>query len=169
MLNEVADSSILAIEDFKKNVDAAALDRAVRMLADASSIHVVGYRQASWVAACLFDGLTQLGCRCHRIEAPASVAARIASALGANDLLLALCLSDDDDSAVRVATAARAREVPVLGFAHRADHLLAGASNLFMAMPASPESRLEPWGAHMMFAQVLLVALEKRRAERSAC
>ena len=169
MLNEVADSSILAIEDFMMNVDAAALGRAVKMLADANSIHVVGYRQASWIAACLFDGLVQLGCRCHRIEEPANLAQRVVSALGADDLLLAVCLSDDDDSAVRVAKAAQARKVPVLAFAHRADHLLAGASSLFMAMPASPESRFEPWGAHMMFAQALLLALEKHRAKRTAC
>ncbi len=169
MLNEVADSSILAIEDFKRNVDAAALDRAVKMLADANSIHIVGYRQASWIAACLFDGLVQLGCRCHRIESPANVARRVVSALGASDLLLAVCLSDDDDSAVRVATGAQAKEIPVLAFAHRADNPLAGASNLFMAMPASPESRFEPWGAHMTFAQALLLALEKRRAGRTAC
>ena len=159
MLNEVADSSILAIENFKRNVDAAALDRAVKMLADANSIHVVGYRQASWIAACLFDGLVQLGCRCHRIEEPANLAQRVVSALGASDLLLAVCLSDDDDSAVRVATAAQAKEIPVLAVAHRGDHLLAGASNLFMALPASPESRFEPWGAHMTFAQVLLLRI----------
>ncbi len=169
MLNEVADSSILAIEDFKRNVDAAAMDRAVKMLADANSIHVVGYRQASWIAACLFDGLVQLGCRCHRIDSPASVARRAVSALGASDLLLAVCLSDDDDSAVRVAAAAQAKEIPVLALAHRGDHLLAGASDLFMAMPASPESRFEPWGARMMFAQALLLALEKRQAGRAAC
>lgn len=169
MLNEVADSSIRAIEDFMMNVDAAALDRAVKMLADANSIHVVGYRQASWIAACLFDGLVQLGCRCHRIEEPADVAQRIVSALGADDLLVAVCLSDDDASAVRVAKAAQAGEVPVLAFVHRADHPLAGASNLFMAMPASPESRFEPRAAHMMFAQALLLALEKRRAARTAC
>ena len=169
MLNEVADSSILAIENFKRNVDAAALDHAVKMLADANSIHVIGYRQASWIAACLFDGLVQLGCRCHRIEEPANVAQRVVSALGADDLLLAVCLSDDDDSAVRVAKAAQAGQVPVLAFAHRADHPLAGASNLFVAMPASPESRFEPRAAHMMFAQALLLALEKRRAGRTAC
>jgi len=169
MLNEVADSSILAIENFKRNVDAVALGRAVKMLADANSIHIVGYRQASWIAVCLFDGLVQLGCRCHRIEEPADVAQRVVSALGADDLLLAVCLSGDDDSAVRVAKAAQAGQVPVLAFAHKADHPLAGASNLFMAMPASPESRFEPRAAHMMFAQVLILALEKRRAGRTAC
>ena len=164
MLNEIADSSILAIEELKRNVDAAALHRAVEMLDGARSIHVVGYRPASWVAAGLFDGLTQLGCRCHRIVSPADSALRTVSALGADDLLLTICFSDDDDSAVRVAAAAQARKVPVLAIAHRIDHPLAGVSSLFMAIPASPESKFEPWAARMMFAQALILALEKRRA-----
>ena len=59
MLNEVSDSSIRAIEELKRRVDADALRRAVEMLDSAGSIHVVGYNQASWIAGYLFFGLTQ--------------------------------------------------------------------------------------------------------------
>ena len=166
MLNDVADSSILAIEDLKKNIDAAAFARAVEMLDSAGSIHVVGYRSASWVATYLFYGLTELGCRCYRIASPANAAPPNISFLGADDLLLAVCLSNDDDSAVRVAKAAREREVPVLAFAHSAEHPLAAASDHFIAVPVSPERRYQPWAVRMVFAQTLLAALEARRARQ---
>lgn len=166
MLNEVADSSIHAIEDLKKNIDAAAFARAVEMLDDAGSIHVVGYRSASWIAAYLFYGLTELGYRCYRIDPPANAARRNISLLGADDLLLAVCLSNDDDSAVRVAEAAREREVPVLAFAHSAEHPLAAASDHFIAVPVSPERRYQPWAVRMVFTQALLAALEARRARQ---
>ena len=167
MLNEVADASILAIEDLKKNVDAAALGRAVGMLDGADTIHVVGYGQASWIAGYLFYGLTQLGCRCYRLDSPGGAARQSVSALGSDDLVLAVCLSDDDESAVEVAAAARARAVPVLSIAHSAEHPLALASSLFIAMPVVPQHRLQPWAVHMVFAQALLAMLEARRAERS--
>ncbi len=166
MLNEVADATIIAIEDLKENVDAAVLRRAAEMLDSANTIHVAGYRQASWIAAYLFYDLTRLGCRCYRLDSPDGAAQRNVSVLGAGDLLLAVCFSDDDDSAVRVAAAARAREVPVLAFAHSTEHPLAGVSNLFIAMPASPARRFQPWAARMMFAQAFVFALEKRRAGR---
>ena len=166
MMNEVSDSSVRAIEELKRRVDAVALRRAVEILDSASSIHVVGYNQASWIAGYLFFGLTQLGCRSYRVVSPADAARQNVSALGTDDLVVAICLSDDDDSAVRVALAARAREVPVLAFAHSAEHPLARASNLFVAIPASPERRFQPWAAHMVFVQALLAALEARRAER---
>ncbi|MYE02168.1 MAG: SIS domain-containing protein [Alphaproteobacteria bacterium] len=167
MLREVADRSILGIEDLKRNVDAGALHQAIQMLDQARSIHVVGYRPASWVAAYLFYGLTQLGCRCFRIDLPADAAQRHIALLETEDLLVAVCLSDDDDSAVRVASAARKRRIPVLAFAHSADHPLAVASDLFISFPEYPERRLQPWAPHITFAQALLAALEARRAERS--
>lgn len=166
MLNEVADSSILAIEDLKKNIDAAAFARAVEMLDGAGTIHIVGYRSASWITAYLFYGLTELGCRCYRIDSPENAARRNISVLGADDLLLAVCLSNDDDSAVRVAEAAREREIPVLAFAHSAEHPLAVASDHFIAVPVSPERRYRPWAVRMVFAQGLLAALEARRARQ---
>ena len=166
MLNEVSDSSIRAIEELKRRVDADALRRAVEMLDGAGSIHVVGYNHASWIARYLFFGLTQLGCRCHRIASLADTARQYVSALDADDLVVAICFSGDDDSAVQVASAARAREVPVLAFAHSADHPLAGASSLFVAIPTSPARRFQPSAAHMVFAQALLAAVEARRAER---
>lgn len=166
MLNEVADSSILAIEDLKKNIDAAAFARAVEMLDGAGSIHVVGYRSASWIAAYLFYGLTELGRRCYRIDAPASAARRNISVLGADDLLLAVCLSNDDDSTVRVAEAAQEREVPVLAFSHSAEHPLAVASDHFIAVPVFPERGYQPWAVRVVFAQALLAALEGCRARQ---
>ncbi len=167
MLNEVADASILAIEDLKKKIDAPALARAVDMLDSADSIHVAGYGQASWIAGYLFYDLTRLGCRCYRLDSPAGTARQIVSALGADDLVVAVCLSDDDDSAVRVAAAARAREVPVLAFAHSIEHPLSRVSSLFIAMPASPGLRPQPWAVRMVFAQALLATLEARRTGRS--
>lgn len=164
MLNKVANSSILAIEDLKKNIDAAAFARAVEMLDGAGSIHVVGCRSASWVAAYLFYGLTELGCRCYRIDSPGNAARRNISFLGTNDLLLAVCFSNDDDSAVGAAEAARKREVPVLAFAHSPEHPLAVASDHFIAVPVSPERRYQPWAVRMVFAQALLGALEALRA-----
>ena len=166
MLNEVSDSSIRAIEELKRRVDADALRRAVEMLDSAGSIHVVGYNQASWIARYLFFCLTQLGCRCCRIASPADAARQNVSALGTDDLVVAMCLSGDDDSAVQVASAARAREVPVLAFAHSAEHPLAGVSSHFVAIPTSPARRFQPSAAHMVFAQALLAAVEARRAER---
>ena len=167
MLNGIADSSILAIEELKRNIDSAALRRAVEMLDGARSIHVIGYRRASWIADYLFYGLTQLGRRCHRITPPSNEARQSVSALTVDDLLLAVCLSDDDDPAAKVAAAAQAREVPVLAFAHSTEHPLATLSTLFIELPASPERRFQPWAARMVFVQALLAALEAWRAERS--
>lgn len=167
MLNEVADASILAIENLKENVDAAALRRAVEMLDGADTIHVVGCEQDSWIASYLFYELTRLDCRCYRLNSPGDTARLNVSPLGAGDLVVAVCLSDDDDSAVRVAAAARAREVPVLAFAHSIEHPLSSVSSCFIAMPASPGLRLQPWAVRMVFAQALLAMLEARRSARS--
>ena len=166
MLHNVADMSIAAIEELKRNVDAVALRQAIGMLDRARSIHIVGYRPASWIAAYLFYGLTQLGCRCFRVESPADAAQRHVSALDREDLVVAICLSDDDASAVRVAAAAQARGVPVLAFANSADHPLAVASSLFIPLPEFPERRFQPWAPRMTFVQALLAALEAYRAER---
>ena len=167
MLNDIADSSILAIEELKRNIDSAALHRAVEMLDGARSIHVIGYNRASWIAGYLFYGLTQLGCRCHRIASPSDEVRQSVSVLNVDDLLLAVCLSDDDNSAARFAAAAQAHEVPVLAFAHSTEHPLAALSSLFIEMPASSERHFQPWAAHMVFIQALIAALEARRAERS--
>ena len=169
MLNRVADASILAIEDLKRKIDAADLDRAVRMMQRANVIHIVGYGPASWIAAYLSYGLNQLECRCRRIDSQPGMALKKISSLGSNDLLLAVCLSDDDDSAARIAAAARMRGIRAIAFAHSISHPLAAASDLFMAMPVSRDSRFQPWAARLAFAQVVLLALEKRQAGHTAC
>ena len=169
MLNRVADASILAIEDLKGNIDAAALDRAIGMAQRAGFIHIVGYGPASWIAAYLLHGLTRLEYRCRRIESPAEAALRTFSSLGSDDLLLAVSFSDDDDSAARLAAAARARGMRVVAFGHSIGHPLAAASDLFIALPVSRDSRFEPWAARIAVVQAMLLALEKRRAERAAC
>lgn len=167
MLHEVADSSILAIEELQGSVDRAALRRAMEMLDGARSIHVVGYRPAGWLAAYLFYGFTQLGCRCYRIDAPADAAQRNIEVLDAEDLLVAICLSDDDDSALRVASSAQARQIPVLAFAHAADHPLAAVSSLFIPFPAFSGRQFQPWAPRMVFAQALLATFEAYRVERA--
>ena len=178
MLNEVADATIIAIEDLKENVDAAVLRRAAEMLDSANTIHVAGYRQASWIAAYLFYDLTRLGCRCYRLDSPDGAAQRNVSVLGAGDLLLAVCFSDDDDSAVRVAAAASAHstEHPLAGVSRRARFRYSPSrirpstpwpvSQTSSSRCRPPARRFQPWAARMMFAQALVFALEKRRAGR---
>ena len=163
-LNAMADASALAIEHLKANVDADTLAEAVRLMASASTVYIVGRGRAAPVTACLAHGLIELRTRCVLLDSvPGMLAQRLAS-IEAEDLLIAVGLGDDSAPLVEAVATVHARQLPVLAIADSLASPLSRHSSACFVIRDAEIRRFAPLSAHLVLAQSLIIALGYRKA-----
>ncbi len=166
MLDALANASITAINRLRYELDPRELRRAVQMLDQARSIHVIGPRHAWPVATCLSLGLVKLGCQCHLPDSGPEMLPYQLASLTKDDLLVAISLVDFPDAILESVTAAHQRQVPVLAISTSPTSALARNSSLNLVVRDPEVHRFEPLAPHIVLVQTLVITLALTRDSR---
>jgi DNA-binding MurR/RpiR family transcriptional regulator len=161
LLAEFVEAGRLSLEALAKSADEAALSRAVALLAQAGTVHVVGFRRAYPVAsylayvfekmqvpAMLHDGVGKLD---HR------------HALRAGDALLAITFAPYSEETLTLAEDARARGLPVVGITDRVTSPLARLADAVVTVPEVDFGAFRSLSATIAMALSLAVAVGSAR------
>ena len=164
-LNAMADASVLAIEKLEANINPETLTEAVRLMARASTIHLMGRGRALPVSACLSYGLIELHARCVLLDSVAgSVPQRVAT-LDAHDLLIAAGIGDQSTTLVEAVCTVHARRIPVIAITDSLASPLARHSSVCFVIHEAEFQRFSPVAAHVVLAQSLVIALRYRKEQ----
>ena len=163
ILDTMAETSALAINQLRHELEPDKLHRAVNMLGQAKTIHVLGQRQAFPVAACLSLGLLKLGCRCHLLDSAAGMLPHHIASLTPDDLLVVIGLSEFSSTVVETVPEAYERRVPVLAVSTSQTNPLARNSTLNLMVRDPEVHHFEPLAPYIVLAQTLVIALAAER------
>lgn len=114
ILQEFADSSLLAPGTLKGDIDDGPSRAAIRMIDGAHSLYVIGQRRAFPVAACLAYGLTRLEYPCHLLYSVGGMLPQQVATIGKRDMRLAVRFAEYAPPVAKAVSDAHIRKFPVL-------------------------------------------------------
>ena len=163
VLSGFADTSASAVSDLKRSVSHDTLRDAVRLIGTAKRIAVAGMKSAVPVASHLADGLGRLGYARQLLESVGPLEIERVSRMGADDVLVAVSLTESACPVMKLVAAAREHRVPVIGITGSAANPLRRHCDLHFVVRSPTRHDVQPLAAHMVLVQTLLMALEDER------
>jgi DNA-binding MurR/RpiR family transcriptional regulator len=159
VLNQFIGDGIASLEQLHEHVSGADLQAAVKLLAAAQTIYVLGQRRSFPVSYYLSYALTQLELRAPLLDAVGGMLKEPARLIGARDALLVVSFRNYTPEVVEVAQSCRARKVPVVAITDNALSPLARAASVCFQIEEQTSRPFRMLVAPMCLAQALVVAL----------
>lgn len=159
VLNQFIGDGIASLEQLHEHVTGADLQAAVKVLAAAQQIYVLGHRRSFPVAYYLSYALTQLELRAPLLGALGGMLKEPARVVGSKDALLVVSFRNYTPDVVEVAQSCRARKVPVVAITDNALSPLARAATVCFQIEEQTSKPFRMLVAPMCLAQALVVAL----------
>jgi len=159
VLDQFIGDGIASLEQLHEHVTGAQLQAAVRVLAGAQQIYVLGHRRSFPVAYYLSYALTQLELRAPLLGALGGMLKEPARVVGPKDALLVVSFRNYTTDVVEVAQACRARKVPVVAITDNALSPLARTATVCFQVEEQTSKPFRMLVAPMCLAQALVVAL----------
>jgi DNA-binding MurR/RpiR family transcriptional regulator len=164
VLGQFVADGIASLDQLHEQVSAADLAMAVKELAQARTIYVLGHRRSFPVAYYLAYALSQLELPAHLLDTVGGMLREPARLVGPKDALLVISFKPYTADVVEVARACHARKVPVIAITDNALSPIAQARVSFQI----EEKTSKPFRmlvAPMCLAQALVVALGEHVAK----
>lgn len=166
LLAEFVEGNMLALQNLLQTVGKADMRAAVDLIADAQTVHVVGFRRSFPVASYLVYSLLQAGKRAVFIDGVAGLALAQVQAMLPRDLLIAVSYHPYAEETVAAVEAARASGGKVLAISDSLVSPVAKPANLVLQTRESEVRKFRSLSASMCLAQALVInfAFEASRA-----
>jgi len=165
VLNEFIADGIASLEQLHEHVRAADLDAAVRELAAARSIYVLGNRRSFPVAYYLAYALTQLELRAQLLDSVGGMLREPARLIGPRDALVVVSFKNYTPEVIEVTQDCHARKVPVIAITDNALSPLARASRVCFQIDEKTSKPFRMLVAPICLAQALVVAVGEALAK----
>jgi DNA-binding MurR/RpiR family transcriptional regulator len=159
VLNQFIGDGIASLEQLHEHVSGADLRAAVKLLAAAQTIYVLGQRRSFPVAYYLSYALTQLELRAPLLDAVGGMLKEPARLIGTRDALLVVSFRNYTPEVIEVAQSCRTRKVPVVAITDNALSPLARAAAVCFQIEEQTSRPFRMLVAPMCLAQALVVAL----------
>jgi len=160
----VADG-IASLEQLHEHVDRAALTAAVKELAPARTIYVLGHRRSFPVAYYLAYALTQLELQTHLLDSVGGMLRDPAQLIGPKDALIVVSFKNYTPEVIEVAQGCHARKVPVIAITDNALSPLARHARVCFQIEEKTSKPFRMLVAPMCLAQALVVAVGEQIAK----
>ncbi|MCX8475630.1 MAG: MurR/RpiR family transcriptional regulator [Sphingomonas sp.] len=166
LLAEFVEGNMLALQNLLQTVGKADMRAAVDLIADAQTVHVVGFRRSFPVASYLVYSLLQAGKRAVFIDGVAGLALAQVQAMQPQDLLIAVSYHPYAEETIAVVEAARASGGKVLAISDSLVSPVAKPADLVLQTRESEVRKFRSLSASMCLAQALVInfAFEASRA-----
>lgn len=159
VLNEFIGDGIGSLEQLHELVGATEFGAAVRTLAAAQAIYILGHRRSFPVAYYLMYALTQLELRAHLLDSVGGMLREPTRLITPRDALLVVSFKNYTPEVIEAAQACHARKVPVVGITDNALSPLVRASRTCFQIEENTSKPFRMLVAPMCLAQALVVAI----------
>jgi DNA-binding MurR/RpiR family transcriptional regulator len=159
VLDQFVADGIASLELLHEHVDPVDLSVAVRELAAARTIFVLGHRRSFPVAYYLAYALTQLELPTHLLDSVGGMLRDPAQLIGPKDALVVVSFKNYTPDVVEVAQACHARKVPVIAITDNALSPLARHAKVCFQIEERTSKPFRMLVAPMCLAQALVVAV----------
>ena len=159
VLSQFVADGIASLEQLHAHVAPADLQAAVKLLAAAQTIHVLGHRRSFPVAYYLSYALTQLELRAPLLDSVGGMLREPARLIGPKDALLVVSFKNYTPEVVDVAQSCKARKVPIVAITDNALSPLVRTASVCFQIEDKTSTPFRMLVAPMCLAQALVVAL----------
>lgn len=165
LLEGFAEAASRSVSDFRMKVDAAALDRAVGLLAAAETIYLVGLRRSFPITSYMAYAMGKLGIRHILVDGVAGLGAEQTSFISSRDTLLAVSFTPYSTETVNLTTAARARGARIVSLTDSVFSPIAPIADVWLEVVEANFEGFRAMAATMALAMTLAVAVAGYREE----
>ncbi|MEO8145086.1 MAG: MurR/RpiR family transcriptional regulator [Betaproteobacteria bacterium] len=159
VLSQFVADGIASLEQLHAHVAPADLQAAVKLLAAAQTIHVLGHRRSFPVAYYLAYALTQLELRAPLLDSVGGMLKEPARLIGPKDALLVVSFKNYTPDVVEVAQSCKARKVPIVAITDNALSPLVRPASVCFQIEDKTSTPFRMLVAPMCLAQALVVSL----------
>lgn len=159
VLSQFVADGIASLEQLLEHVAPSELAAAVKQLAGAETIYVLGHRRSFPVAYYLSYALTQLELRAPLLDSVGGMLREPARLIGPKDALLVVSFRNYTPEVIEIAKDCHARKVPVIAITDNALSPLARASRICFQIEEKTSMPFRMLVAPMCLAQALVVAV----------
>lgn len=167
LLAEFAEGDILALQNLRQTVSKADVAAAVRLISQAETVYIMGFRRAFPVAAYLAYSLPQIGKRSLFMDGVAGLSRQQLSAITPRDLLIAISYTPYAQETMEAVEFARGAEAKVLSISDSLVGPIAKQSTQVLQVREAEVRNFRSLAASVCLAQSLVIGLafERERDE----
>jgi DNA-binding MurR/RpiR family transcriptional regulator len=167
LLAEFVEGDTLALQNLRQTVSKADIDKAIKLINQAETLYIMGFRRSFPVASYLAYSLQQVGKRVFFLDGVGGLARQQVRTIQENDLLIAISYHPYAEETVNVMEAVSTAGAKVLAISDSLVGPVAKASTLVLQVRDSDVRNFRSLAASLCLAQTLVVGLAFER-ERPA-
>jgi len=158
VMQEFADSNILALEHLKNSVRKADLERAIEMIRAASAVYLVGLRRSFPVASYLAYALRHVDKRAYLLDGVAGMLVEQSSLLTGKDLLIATSFHPYAPETAEIAAACKEQKARIIAITDSRISPVAGVADLCFEIKDAEVRQFRSLTASLCLAQTLVIS-----------
>jgi DNA-binding MurR/RpiR family transcriptional regulator len=158
VMQEFADSNILALEHLKNSVRKADLERAVDLIRGTNAVYIVGLRRSFPVAAYLAYALRHVDKRAHLLDGVAGMLAEQSTMLTAKDLLIAISFHPYAPETVEIVNSTRQQKAKVIAITDSQLSPIASPADVVFEIKDAEVRQFRSLTASLCLAQTLVIS-----------
>jgi DNA-binding MurR/RpiR family transcriptional regulator len=168
LLAEFVEGDTLALQNLRQTVNKADIDKAIKLINQAATLYIMGFRRSFPVASYLAYSLQQVGKRVFFLDGVGGLARQQARTIQPNDLLIAISYHPYAEETVSVTEAVSAAGGKVLAISDSLVGPIAKVSTLVLQVRDSDVRNFRSLAATLCLAQTLVVGLAFERERPAA-
>jgi DNA-binding MurR/RpiR family transcriptional regulator len=163
LLAEFVEGDTMALQNLRQTVSKDNIDAAIKLINEATTLYVMGFRRSFPVASYLAYSLQQVGKRVFFLDGVGGLARQQARTIQQNDLLIAIIYHPYAEETVWVTEAASAAGAKVLAISDSLVGPIAKVATLVLQVKDSDVRNFRSLAASLCLAQTLVVGLAFER------
>lgn len=163
LLQGFSDAARKSLDTLNEKLDTPKLEEAVRLLASAREIYVLGLRRSFSTACSVAYSLSKLGVANTLVEATGGMAPEAMGFAGREDALLAVSFAPYASETIALSQSAAARGVPVVAITDSPFSPLASTARLWFEVAEANFEGFRSTAATLALAMTLTVAIAEKR------
>jgi DNA-binding MurR/RpiR family transcriptional regulator len=163
ILDGFCESASRSIAALRQKIDPQQLEQAVKMLAEAETIYLVGLRRSFPISSYMSYAFGKLGVKSMLIDAVGGLAAEDISFATPRDRILAISFTPYASESVSLAQRAAARDVPIIAITDSPFSPLASVASLWFEIQEANFEGFRSMAATLSLAMTLTVAVAERK------
>jgi DNA-binding MurR/RpiR family transcriptional regulator len=168
LLAEFVEGDTLALQNLRQTVSKADIDSAIKLINQAQTLYIMGFRRSFPVASYLAYSLQQVGKRVFFLDGVGGLARQQVRTIEENDLLIGISYHPYAEETVEVMEAVSAAGAKVLAISDSLVGPVAKASTLVLQVRDSDVRNFRSLAASLCLAQTLVVGLAFERERPAA-
>ncbi len=163
LLDGFTDAAARSITSLKQKIDAQQLDQAVKILAEAETIYLVGLRRSFPITSYMSYAFGKLGVKNMLIDAVGGLAAEDISFATPHDRILAISFTPYASETISLAQRAATRKVPIIAITDSPFSPLASVASLWFEIQEANFEGFRSMSATLSLAMTLTVAVAEQQ------